>query len=99
MGTRTINAYSPLPSGLKIDASPSFTSNQSRPKASRMFGLWVTMSVFVAGSGPGGAMGGRGRGGRGVFVVGAERAPLGASGVAAGCLSPAHLARPLGRVV
>jgi hypothetical protein len=40
-----------LLSGLKIEASPSLTSNQSLPNASRMFGLWVTMSVFVPGSG------------------------------------------------
>lgn len=37
--------------GLKIETSPSLTSNQSLPKASRMFGLWVTTRVLVPGSG------------------------------------------------
>lgn len=39
---RAISLYPPAPSGLNFDASPSLTSNQSLPKASRMFGLWVT---------------------------------------------------------
>jgi hypothetical protein len=48
---RATSAYLPLPSGLKMDASPSQTSNQSLPSASTMFGLWVTISVFVPASG------------------------------------------------
>src|SRR5205814_10557980 len=40
----------PLPAGLKTEASPSRISNQSLPNAARMFGLRVTLSVFVAGS-------------------------------------------------
>src|SRR6185437_16937674 len=39
------------PSGLNTDASPSLLSNQSLPNASRMFGLWVTMSVLLPASG------------------------------------------------
>ena len=35
---RATSTYLPF-SGRKIDASPSFTSNQSLPSASRMFGL------------------------------------------------------------
>ena len=38
-------------SGRKIEASPSFTSNQSLPRASTMFGLCVMMTVFVLGLG------------------------------------------------
>src|SRR5262249_55452518 len=38
-------------SGLKIDASPSFTSNQSLPKASMMLGLCVMRKVFLPFSG------------------------------------------------
>src|SRR3989441_1123004 len=49
--TRATNEYFPFPSGLKMDASPSLTSNQSLPRASRMFGLWVTTSVLVPASG------------------------------------------------
>src|SRR6202022_4078629 len=49
--TRAIGAYLPPPAGLKIVASPSLTSNQSLPKASRMFGLCVTTRVLVPGAG------------------------------------------------
>src|SRR5258708_6172233 len=44
--TRPTSTYLPF-SGRKTDASPSFTSNQSLPSASRMFGLWVTRTVLV----------------------------------------------------
>src|SRR6516164_1618171 len=43
--TRATSRYLPS-SGLKIDASPSFTSNQSLPKASMMLGLCVIRKVF-----------------------------------------------------
>src|SRR5262249_28358741 len=48
--TRAISLYL-LPSGLKIDASPSFTSNQSLPRASMMLGLCVMRKVFLPFSG------------------------------------------------
>src|SRR5215469_15557569 len=47
---RATSVYLPF-SGRKIEASPSFTSNQSLPSASTMFGLWVIRTVFVPGSG------------------------------------------------
>src|SRR5215471_17298110 len=45
--TRATSRYLPS-SGLKIDASPSFTSNQSLPKASMMLGLCVIRKVFLS---------------------------------------------------
>src|SRR5215469_10339985 len=48
--TRATSRYLPS-SGLKIDASPSFTSNQSLPKASMMLGLCVIRKVFLPFSG------------------------------------------------
>src|SRR5437016_10777871 len=44
--TRAMSTYLP-PSGRKIEASPSFTSNQSLPSASMMFGLCVIRTVLV----------------------------------------------------
>src|SRR5437763_593935 len=49
--TRTTNFVPPLPSGLKIDASPSRTSNQSFPKASMMFGLCETSTTLAPAGG------------------------------------------------
>src|SRR5262245_43305893 len=49
--TRPTSSYVPFPRGRKIEASPSLTSNQSLPRASRMLGLWVTIRVLVRGSG------------------------------------------------
>src|SRR6476469_6480402 len=43
--TRAISRYLP-PSGLKMDASPSLTSNQSLPRASTIFGLCVMRMSF-----------------------------------------------------
>src|SRR5215472_1424294 len=48
--SRATRTYVPF-SARKIEASPSFTSNQSLPSASRMFGLWVTRTVLVPGLG------------------------------------------------
>src|SRR5262245_21044757 len=48
--TRATSRYLPS-SGLKIDASPSFTSNQSLPKVSTMLGLCVMRKVFLPRSG------------------------------------------------
>ena len=42
--TRAIRTDLPF-SGRNIDASPSLTSNQSLPSASRMFGLWVDFAA------------------------------------------------------
>jgi acyl-CoA thioesterase-1 len=39
------------PIGMKIEASPSCTSNHSLPSASTTLGLWVMMTVFVPGCG------------------------------------------------
>src|SRR5882757_9236530 len=49
--TRPTRVKPPLPSGLKIEASPSRTSNQSLPKASRMLGLCVTRMTLVPAAG------------------------------------------------
>src|SRR4029077_3928456 len=49
--TRTTNFVPPLPSGLKIEASPSRTSNQSLPNASRIFGLCETSTTLVPAGG------------------------------------------------
>src|SRR5262245_7415907 len=49
--TRATNTALPALSSLNIEASPSFTSNQSLPKASIIFGLCVTISVFFPTSG------------------------------------------------
>src|SRR5262249_10254206 len=48
--TRHTSRYLPS-SGLKIEASPSFTSNQSLPRASMMLGLCVMRKVFLPFSG------------------------------------------------
>src|SRR5260221_13628193 len=48
----TTRATPPLPSGLSTEASPSRTSNQSLPKASRILGLWVTTTILVPAGGP-----------------------------------------------
>src|SRR5262249_31984659 len=48
--TRATIRYLPS-SGLKIDASPSFPSNQSLPRASMMLGLCVMRKVFLPFSG------------------------------------------------
>jgi hypothetical protein len=48
--TRATRRYSP-PSGLKMDASPSLTSNQSFPSASMIFGLCVMRMSFFPLSG------------------------------------------------
>src|SRR5262245_33400575 len=48
--TRTINLYPPPP-GRNTEASPSRTSNQSLPKASRILGLWVTTTILVPAGG------------------------------------------------
>jgi len=48
--TCTMSWYLP-PSGLKIEASPSLTSNQSLPRASMIFGLWVMRMVFFPSAG------------------------------------------------
>src|SRR5947199_1763629 len=43
--TRATSRYLP-PSGLKIEASPSLTSNQSLPRASTVLGLWVIRKLL-----------------------------------------------------
>ena len=48
--TRATSRYLPS-SALKIEASPSFTSNQSLPRASMMLGLCVMRKVFLLFSG------------------------------------------------
>src|SRR5205809_609253 len=49
--TRATQTALPALSGLNTEASPSFTSTQSLPKASMIFGLSVTIRVFSPASG------------------------------------------------
>src|SRR5512140_3159673 len=49
--TRAISLYPPVPSGSNTEASPSLTFAQSWPKASTMFGLWVTITTLLSAGG------------------------------------------------